>query len=118
MILEDQIFAQALVLAGELEERQEQLLRLLTRAAGASLAKRLAPGLTPEDCRADFIAASALFALAALAEADPAGVPEQFSVGDVTVKRSSDNPAANCLRNQAELMLAPYVADRFSFLGV
>ena len=118
MILADQIYAQALLLAGELEPRQAELLRLLARGSGSALAARLRSGLTPEDCKADFIAAASLYALAALAEADLDGMPEQFKAGDVTVKRASANPAASCLRNQAELMISPYLADRFSFAGV
>lgn len=118
MTLAEQIYAQALLLAGTLEPRQEQLLRVLAGGTGTSLASRLRSGLTPEDCKADFIAAASLYALAALAEADMNGLPEQFTAGDVTVKRAGTNPAANCLRNQAELMIAPYLQDRFSFLGV
>ncbi len=118
MILEDQIFAQSLLLAGTLEPRQEELLRLLASGTGSSLAAKLRSGLSPEDCKADFIAAASLYALAALAEASPDSLPEQFTVGDVTVKRGSSNPASACLRSQAELMITPYLADRFSFMGV
>jgi hypothetical protein len=39
-------------------------------------------------------------------------------VGDLTVRHSSRNAAACCLRYQAELMMVPYTVDRFRFTGV
>ena len=47
-------------------------------------------------------------------------LPEQITAGDLTVRRATgyDDAASKCLRNQAELMIAPYLKDRFSFLGV
>ena len=65
MMLMDQVLAQALLLAGELDDRQTELLRILCTASASSLAARLREGLTPEDCKADFIVAASLFALAA-----------------------------------------------------
>ena len=118
MTLTDQVYAQALVLCGGLEERQEALLKILTAGACSSLAARLRDGLTPEDCKADFIAAACLYALSALSEVKDAGEAEAFTAGDVTVKRRSRDAASNCLRSQAELMIAPYLKDRFSFRGV
>lgn len=118
MSLTDQIYAQALLMAGELEPRRDTLLRSLCRGASTSLAARLRKGLTPEDCKADFIAAASLFALAALSEIDSGTQPESFTAGDVTVHRGSGSAAANCLRYQANLMIAPYVHDTFAFLGV
>ena len=118
MTLTEQIFAQALLLAGELEQKQMDLLRILCRGANNSLAGRLREGLTPEDCKADFIAAASLFALSALSVADEKSAVEMFQAGDLSVRRRSGDAASNCLRNQAELMIAPYLKDRFSFLGV
>jgi hypothetical protein len=43
---------------------------------------------------------------------------EQMTAGDVTLRRSGSNAAENCLRYQAELMIGPYLKDRFSFKGV
>ena len=116
MTITDQIFAQALVMVGRLSPEQDALLQVLCRVAKNTLAGRLRSGITPEDCRADFIAAGSLFALAALSESD--GSPERFTAGELTVQRSSDNAAARCLRGQAELILMPYVRDCFTFLGV
>ena len=118
MTLTEQIYAQALLLAGELEQKQMELLKILCRGANNSLASRLRDGLTPEDCKADFIAAASLFALAALSQADEESAVEMFQAGDLSIKRRSGDAASNCLRNQAELMIAPYLKDRFAFMGV
>lgn len=118
MNLIPQIFAQALLLAGELEARQEVLLNLLCRSAAGALEARLRKGLTSEDCKADFVAAAGLYALAALSEVADTDTPEEFTAGDVTLRRKDSGAAANCLRYQAELMMAPYLKDRFEFRGV
>lgn len=118
MNLTDQIYAQALLLSGGLEAKQEALLKLLCRGAVNSLAARLREGLTPEDCKADFIAAASLYALAALSGSDEMDKMQEISVGDLTMKRSDANAAANCLRYQADLIIGPYLKDRFSFRGV
>ncbi len=117
MMLTEQVFAQACILAGNLGQRERNLLQLLCQGATSSLKNRLRQGLTPEDCRADFIAAASLFALAAMSGA----VGEEFDqvkLGEVTLKRQDRDTASKCLYNQAELIIAPYLADRFSFRGV
>ena len=116
MTLTDQIYAQALMLSGELTPQEDVLLRALCRASKATLAARLRSGITPEDCRADFVAAGSLLALAALSESD--SCPERFTDGELTIQRGSSSAAARCLRSQAELILVPYVRDSFTFLGV
>lgn len=118
MTLKEQVLAQALLLAGELDARQTELLGVLCAASTASLTARLREGLSPQDCKADFIAAASLFALASLGSVEDAAQAEQFKIGDVTVWRGSRDAASNCLRSQAELMIAPYLKDRFSFRGV
>ena len=115
MMLADQVFAQACLLADALEEREQQLLRLLSRAAVNNLSARLREGLTPEDLKADFIAAASLFALASMS--NMTGV-EEMKLADVTVKHKSGDTASKCLYNQAALIIAPYVKDGFCFLGV
>ena len=116
MTLTDQIYAQALLMAGELTVEQETLLQMLCRVSKVQLEGRLRPGLTAEDCRADFICAGSLLALAALSESD--GGPERFTAGELTVQRGNRSAAASCLRGQAELIMMPYVRDGFAFLGV
>lgn len=118
MNLTEQIFAQAVMLAGTIDGRQEALLRLLCASAESALAVRLREGIRPEDCKADFVAAASLYALAALSETDEMAALESFTAGDVTVRRRGTNAAARCLRYQADLMISPYSKDRFAFQGV
>ena len=115
MTLTEQVFAQALLLAGDPEPRQEELLKLLCSGAVSSLTARLRQGLRPEDCLADFVAAASLYALAALSAQ---GDMEKIVAGDVTLQRSSSDAAANCLRYQADVIITPYLKDSFSFRGV
>ena len=118
MNLTEQVYAQALLLAGELSERQTRILEALCRSSASALAARLREGLTPADCKADFIAAASLLALAAMNGVDEDAAVEQITAGDLTIRKGSRDAAANCLRAQAELMITPYLKDRFSFLGV
>jgi hypothetical protein len=119
MTLKQQVYAQAALLAGQLEEAQAELLNVLCTAATVSLTARLREGLRPEDCKADFVAAASLFALAALNRVREGESPEQITAGDLTIrKNAASDPASAVLRNQAELMIAPYLKDRFSFRGV
>ena len=120
MTLRDQVLAQSLLLAGELTEHQSKMLGALCTAATASLQARLREGLTAEDCKADFIAAASLLSLAAMNGITAEDTTEQISVADFSVRSSktASDAASNCLRAQAELMIAPYLKDRFSFQGV
>ena len=118
MTLKEQVFAQAALLAGQLEGSRLEMLDVLCTASVASLTARLRPGLTPEDCKSDFVAAASLYALAALNEVGDTDRLEEISAGDLTLRKSSADAAANCLRNQAEIMIVPYLKDRFSFRGV
>ena len=120
MILGEQVYAQALLLAGQLDDRQSQLLQVLCTAAAASLESRLRDGITPEDCKADFIAAASLYALASLGDVADTVQVEEFKAGDLSVRQSSErrDTASNCLQRQAEMIILPYLKDRFSFVGV
>ena len=120
MTVSEQVYAQALLLAGDLDARQSQLLQVLCTAAAASLESRLRDGITPEDCKADFIAAASLYALASLNGGEETVQVEEFRAGDLTVRQSKSgrDAASNCLQRQADMMILPYLKDRFSFLGV
>jgi len=120
MMLSEQVYAQALLLAGDLEERQAKLLEVLCGAVTSTLTARLRDGITPEDCKADFVAAASLYALAALDGAEESAHVEEFQAGDLTVRQSNEhrNAASNCLQRQADMLILPYLRDRFSFLGV
>ena len=119
MILRDQVYAQALLLAGELEDNEGDILSVLCTAATASLSARLREGLRPEDCRADFVAAASLYALAELNAVKDGAAMEQITAGDLTMRKSaSADPASKVLRNQAQLVIDPYLKDTFCFRGV
>ena len=118
MSLTEQTLAQAMLLSGIAEPQQEEWLRVLCRCAVSALTARLRQGLTPEDCKAELVAAGALYALAALSETDSVSSLQRLEVGDVTMVSGGATAAASCLRKQAELMMAPFVQDSFSFRGV
>lgn len=118
MMLTQQIYAQASLLAEQLKPREQEMLRLLCRNSASSLKNRLREGLTPEDCKADFIAAASLYALAAMASYRQGKESGEFKIGDVTVRRSDQDTASKCLFNQAELIITPYLRDQFLFKGV
>lgn len=118
MTLREQVLAQAMLLAGELNEQQTDVLGALCTATTAALQSRLREGLTADDCKADFIAASSLLALAAMGSVESGLEAEQITAGDFSVRKQYSDAASNCLRAQAELMIAPYLKDSFSFAGV
>ena len=118
MNLTDQIFAQALLLSGRMETEQEERLKALCKVVSAALCARLKPGLTPEDCKADFIAAASLYALASLNAMKSGTEPDEIRVGEVMVKPGKEDAASRALYNQAQLLILPYLQDRFSFRGV
>ena len=118
MSLTERIVAQAQALLRDLEAQDIPKLELLCRAAQAQLQAKLRPGIQVEDCAADFIAAAALYAVAAMTELDEIAQMEMITMGDMTLRRKSTDAAACCLRYQAELIISPFVADAFAFLGV
>ena len=119
-MMKELVYAQALLLAGELEEREQELLRILSGAAASALALRLKEGIRPQDCEGDFVAAASLYAVAAMEESRDASGVEEFKAGDLSVKTGGTRQegAAKALFRQAELLAKPYLADRFAFVGV
>ena len=118
MMLKEQVFAHALLLAGDLTPQETDLLNTLCLASTSSLTARLKKELTPEDCKPDFIAAASLYALYALETVADLQQAAEFRAGELTVKRSGGSAASQCLYTQAQLMIAPYLEDNFAFLGV
>ena len=118
MSLTQQIYAQALVLTQDSTDMNLSLLEVLCRSAENALRGKLRDGITPDDCKADFVAAASLLALAALSETDDMSQVEQIRTGDLTLRRSSADSSACCLRYQAEILMMPYLKDKFAFLGV
>ena len=120
MSLLEQIQAHAQLMSGNISPMQTQMLKTLCQASASYLEHRLRDGLTPEDCKADFVAAASLLAMAGLTSYRAEDYSEQVSVADFSMKTNKGykDVAANCLKTQAELMIAPYLKDRFAFMGV
>ena len=116
-MMTEQVYARALLMAGDLDEHRQELLRVLCAANTSSMEARLRDGLAAEDCREEFVTAAALCALA-----DMGGFEEvaEFRAGDLTVKTGHQDweQSAGSLRHQAEALMAPYMKDRFLFVGV
>ena len=110
----DRVFSRALFLAGEVDDREKELLRVLCGAGIRSLEGRLKPEVSAEDCGEDFVIAASLYALDLMARAGT-GVRE-FRAGDLTVKTGAAGNGG--LAEQAERILRPYLADGFRFVGV
>lgn len=118
MTLNEQVYAQAVMLAGTVEPEREPMLQVFAQSAVNGLQNRLRDGLTVDDCRADFLAAGALYALAALAETDQVANMERVQFADVTLVTGGVSAASRCLRRQADIIIGPYCRDRFDFRGV
>lgn len=112
--MEELVYAKALELAGPLEERQAAMLRLLCSGAVSSLTGRLKNGVSVEDCQEAFVGAASLYALSGLWESG--GGVQEFRAGDLTVRQVEGRGAG--LRQQADRMLAAFLKDGFSFVGV
>ena len=115
MITAEQVMEQAILLGSGVEEGQKPLLLAFCQCSMADLPARLKPGLDPAECEG-FSTACSMMALAALGETE--NVPESFTVGEISLQPGKRNAASECLRNQAEMMMAPWTAGRFSFQGV
>ncbi len=118
-MMKEQVYSQAVLLAGNLDGNQRALLKVLCSAAASSLELRLREGLTPQDCGADFVAAASLLAVAALNSGQEERV-EEFKAGDLSVKQGATvkQSASRSMERQAMQVMAPYLKDRFAFLGV
>ena len=115
-MMTDQVYTRALVMTGELDGKQEALLRLLCETNAAALEARLREGLMPEDCREEFVTAVAMLAAAGMAGFEETA---EFKAGDLTVKMKDRNAGkATELRFQADQLMGPYLKDRFLFAGV
>ena len=116
-MMTEQVYARALLMAGDLDEHRQELLRVLCAANTSSMEARLRDGLAAEDCREEFVTAASLCALA-----DMGGFEEvaEFKAGDLTVKTGQQDGQQSGLplRRQAEALMTPYLKDRFWFVGV
>ena len=116
-MMTEQVYARALLMSGDLDAHQQELLRVLCAANASAMEIRMRDALTPEDCREEFVTAAALCALADMGGFDEVA---EFKAGDLTVKTGWQNgeQSAESLRRQAEALMAPYLKDRFWFVGV
>ena len=120
-MMNEQVFARAVRMAGKLDNRQTELLRILCDVSAEALTARLKEGLTPADCGESFLTAAGLYALADLCIVAEDLQVREFKAGDLTVKQDQNrDPEAVCrrLQKQGESLMAPYLKDRFSFAGV
>ena len=119
MMIAEQVFAQAELLAGDMEDAGRELLRLLCGAAVNTLRCQLREGTSPEDIREEFIAAASLYALAEWYRGKGNTQFQEFRAGDLTVKQG-DGAARSpeSLKAQALALLCPYRKDGFRFMGV
>ncbi|MBQ3405393.1 MAG: hypothetical protein IJG63_08275 [Oscillospiraceae bacterium] len=119
MAIADEVYEIAASLTGSDSEH----LADLCSAALAELTGRLRAGVSQEDCREALVQAAALLTMSMhSAAAMGADGVESYSAGDVSVKRKSSaelSAYARGLREQAEMIMAPYTDDRgFAFKGV
>jgi len=114
-MMQDQVVARAVLMAGELDGQKMELLRVLCAAAISGLTMRLKDGLTAEDCREEFITAASLHAMAAMSSFEE--TVQEFKAGDLTVKQNRDGYSTG-LEQQAEKLMKPYLRDCFVFSGV
>ena len=98
--------------------QQLEMLRILCQAAVSYFTARLREGLLPEQIQEDLVNAASLQALADYAQTDPMTNMQQIQLGDVTLRPGSSGAAADCLRVQAERIMAPHCVDGFAFRGV
>ena len=119
-MMTEAVFAQALLLTGELDDRERALLHMLCDAAASSLALRLKEGLSPQDCSRDFVTAASFYAVAALGSGREEATLEEFRAGDLTVRQSTPTgkDRSHALQLQADRLMTPYFADSFAFVGV
>lgn len=116
-MMTEEVYTQTLAMAGELDESQKKLLQMLCTSVVASLEQRLREDVSAEECREAFLTAACLYALAALPETD-GGIAE-FKAGDLTVRQEEKaDTGKEGLRQQAELLMRPYLQDSFAFMGV
>ena len=118
MTLVDEVYTRTRVLAPRLNGENQAMLEAVCRSTVTSLKARLRENLTVEDCREDFVTAASMLALSAMSHISDMDQLEQITAGDLTLRRGNGNMASECLRTQAELMMAPYVKDPFVFVGV
>ncbi len=91
---------------------QEELLLPLVQAVSEQLARRLRPGIAPEDCGPAFSLAAAMAAMGQLAGITGENELSSFTAGELTIRRETGNrDAGDSLVRQAERLLSPWLED-------
>ncbi len=108
MSIQEQVFLQVQLMSNGIPAQQVPLAQTVCNSTVSTLSKQLRIPLKPEDIREDFVMAASMLALAALSEIDTAMTPEQFTAGDITVRRGTGSAASECLKLQAQMLMAPY----------
>lgn len=99
---------------------EQATLDTLCTAAEAELTMGLRDGVTPESCGSIYVFAAALMAAADLQLLRCADGAQQFTVGDVSIRKNQNGSvAAAALRRQALAVMAPFRNDSgFAFREV
>ncbi len=110
----------ALLMTGSLSTTEQAQLALFCEAAYATYVRKLKPEQDPVDCEDALVNATAMLALASLADAGDLKGLEQFTAGEISIKlqSGSKSAASDCLRTQAQLLMSPYLQYPMSFMGV
>ena len=83
---------------------QEELLTPLCQAVQDSLARRLRPGVTAEDCESAFVTAAAWMVLAGLRTGDGGEGVTAFTAGDVTIRKEGGRESAALLDQELGIL--------------
>ena len=118
MTITEDVISQVSFMAPELIDCGEEMLRTVCASVVSSLTARLRDDIDPEDYQSEFVTAAGMYAVAALTELSDLSRVEQLTAGDLTVRKSNVNHAADYLRRQADMLMAPFTKAGFSFLGV
>lgn len=118
MTMTDEVYEKALLLAPDLPSEDQAMLQQLCRVAVVSLERKLRDNLTVGECYDEFVSAASMYALAAMSEVTDLNQLEQITAGDLTLRRTEGALAANTLRAQADMLMAPFVKLGVAFVGV
>lgn len=116
--MKDLACEKALLMVPALSEESQEMLKAMCQTAEVMLQSRLRNNITDKDCHNEFVTAAALYAVAAMSEITELGQMEQITAGDLTLKRKDGTLSADRLRQQADILMAPYVKQGIAFQGV
>lgn len=118
MSLTEQVYNRARLMAQELTEENQALLESVCAACVTSLKQKLRENIGPEDCLTEFVTAAAMLAVAAMWEIGALSQVEQFTAGDISLRKTDSGTSAQHLRQQAQMLMQPYWKAGYVFVGV